>query len=478
MIIGMMMNMNGNGQIKKISMYGLLLIAFTLLFSQTVAANTVLNKIDIRDTLYDNFKDIIRYRFKMPSDEDVVDEDVFVKATISKEKAYYGEQLIVSYKIYSVDDISNFYLVEQFTCENFIITELPDYDLDYGYEMIGGKEYEVTEIARLVVTPTTTGTLEIRPFDFEIYSYSFDYFYDTFSSNSLKVEILPLPTKGKPADFSGLVGELTADAYYDNDEIEFGEAITLNLNLTGTVNLNLLQSINLDKSIDFTNYQNEKYYVEEASKNQYSSSKAFEILLMPKTTGELYVEPITINYFNVETEEYDEVVIEGHKVIVTGDIPVDEKSGSAGGSGSKKKQQVVIKQISPNKSDKSYFKIKKSYVFITVAAFVLIIIMIIAVSALKKAKAKKKKDKPLLEIYKKLNKAKNPNECYDVLNEMIKYQYKISLKASTRDKIAETVKNEKLVQHIFSVMDSMEEKNDQQKANLEGLVRKVYNLMK
>jgi hypothetical protein len=61
------------------------------------------------------------------------------------------------------------------------------------------------------------------------------YQYKRFAvaSKALDIEVLPLPTEGKPADFYGLVGNYTINASANPTEVNIGDPITLTINIGG-----------------------------------------------------------------------------------------------------------------------------------------------------------------------------------------------------------------------------------------------------
>ena len=53
-------------------------------------------------------------------------------------------------------------------------------------------------------------------------------------SPEIKLDIAALPTKGKPADFSGAVGQFKMDFSSSKTEVETNEAIDLKIKISGT----------------------------------------------------------------------------------------------------------------------------------------------------------------------------------------------------------------------------------------------------
>ena len=147
------------------------------------------------------------------SENNVLDlsDKVFIKAHINKTKLYQGEQLVVSYKLYS-----------KITLADIDITALPELNGFWKEEVetssrptvktIDGVNHNVWEIGRIIVTPQRSGILEIDPMQatitvqvknnrkrndpFEILLGFFDSYQNIdkqLQSTNLKIEVLPLP---------------------------------------------------------------------------------------------------------------------------------------------------------------------------------------------------------------------------------------------------------------------------------------------
>ena len=98
------------------------------------------------------------------SDNNVLDlsDKVYIKAHINKTKLFQGEQLVVSYKLYS-----------KITLADIDITTLPELNGFWKEEVktssrptvktIDGVNHNVWEISRIIVTPQSSGILEIDP---------------------------------------------------------------------------------------------------------------------------------------------------------------------------------------------------------------------------------------------------------------------------------------------------------------------------
>ena len=115
---------------------------------------------------------------------------------------------------------------------------------------INGTTYEVVAIEQILVAKKP-GSIEVEPFilDTQLVSQNqrsrrrggfFDDFFQSgrviekrFRSNTNKLVIKALPTKGRTKDFSGLIGKFELVTEIDKSSVEVGDSITLSLSVKG-----------------------------------------------------------------------------------------------------------------------------------------------------------------------------------------------------------------------------------------------------
>ena len=110
---------------------------------------------------------------------------------------------------------------------DFLVEELPP--LSPQTQRIRGKTFWVQEQVRRLY-PQRTGQIVIAPATLIL---PIPRGRKTLKTNPLKLTVLPLPEVGKPAQFSGAVGEYQISAYVDRSAIEAGRALTLSVQISG-----------------------------------------------------------------------------------------------------------------------------------------------------------------------------------------------------------------------------------------------------
>lgn len=252
---------------------------------------------------------------------------LFLKAVPDKQRAYQNEPVVVSYKIYTAVGVQNYGISELpnpvgFWSEEFDLPKRPRlYD-----EMVNGERYRVAEIKRLALFPQGPGqkTLEPMVIECEVQvprSRSrrdiFDNFFNdpffgrsvrrTVRSNSLNIDVMPLPDTNKPADFSGAVGRFSITGEVDKRNVKTNEAITLTLTIAGTGNIKIVPQPNIEFPSDFEVYDPKISENINRSGKTISGSKTFEYVLIPRFAGDYTLKPTTFSFFDLSSKSYETV---------------------------------------------------------------------------------------------------------------------------------------------------------------------------
>ena len=271
------------------------------------------------------------------SDEEIA-KNLFIRAVVDKRKAYLGEQVTVAYKLYTRLNIA----------AQMSISKLPQYqgfwaeeletssNITFATEVIDGKQYRVGVLKKAALFPTQTGKLEITPFELTVpiqlrrnrnrNNFFDDFFNDPFgfnqtieynaTSNKVKIDVLSLPTEGKPDSFHGAVGEFSLNADIDKTTAKTNEAVTLKVILSGKGNLELLEMPELNLPSGFEKY--EPKTTENISKrNIVSGSKVAEYLMIPRVVGTREIPKVEFSYFNPEKKKYVTLQSKSFKLNIT-----------------------------------------------------------------------------------------------------------------------------------------------------------------
>lgn len=251
-------------------------------------------------------------------------KNVFIVAEANKSKVLLGDQITVTYKLYTKLNIASPQITKLPSYQGFWAEEVaPIQNINFGIEMYRGERYRVAKIKQVALFPSKTGTLSVTPFELNVPvivkkkktgNDVFDEFFnDSFfgrtetveyaaKSNTIKVEVEPLPGNA-PASFNGAVGNFNLKAEIDKQNVVTNESITLRLNINGTGNIKLLKAPEPQLPAGFEKY--EPKIVENVNNGvTISGQKIVDYLIVPRSPGEKEIPAIEFTYFNPSSRKY------------------------------------------------------------------------------------------------------------------------------------------------------------------------------
>jgi len=254
-------------------------------------------------------------------------ESVFIRAIADKNNVVKGEQVTVTYKLYTKLNISSPQVSKLPQYKGFWAEELETgNNIQFEVEMYNGVRFRSAVLKRVALFPTKSGQLAVTPFELEIpvvvkrsqrSSDPFDSFFnDSFfgrtetvkfkaTSNSVLVNVSDLPTAGMPESFAGAVGEFDFEATLDKTEVKANEPITLKLVVSGKGNVELIDLPTIKLPAGFEEYD-PKSSNNISNSGIVSGSKTEEYLLVPRVPGIKEIEPIKFSYYNPKLKKYIE----------------------------------------------------------------------------------------------------------------------------------------------------------------------------
>lgn len=255
--------------------------------------------------------------------------DLYVVANIDKINPYQGEQVVVTYKLYTRVQISNYGFNKIPSYSGFWSYDLiKEKDkLEQYREVIDGQQYTVAVLRKVALFPQKSGALQIDPLEMECIVQtlvrmpnSIDAFFnDPFSSspfgtyqetkrkiasNAIVVNVKPLPTNNKPENFNNNVGKFSVTAKVNKDKAKSNEAITLKYTISGKGNFQLIEKPELNISSDIEVYEPKIIDNINYAGNIVNGSRTYEYLLIPRNGGEFVINPIPFSYFDVTNNQY------------------------------------------------------------------------------------------------------------------------------------------------------------------------------
>lgn len=263
-------------------------------------------------------------------------KNVFIVAEANKTRAALGEQITVTYKLYTKLNITSPQITKLPSYEGFWAEDLgPIQNINFQVGMYKGERYRMAVIKQVALFPSKTGTLSVTPFELNIPvivkkkktgNDVFDEFFnDSFfgrtetvnydaKSNTIKVEVEPLPANA-PASFNGAVGNFTLKADLDKTNVVTNESLTLRLTIGGNGNIKLLKVPEPQLPAGFDKY--EPKTIDNVNRGSViSGQKIVDYLIVPRSPGQKEIPPVEFTYYNPSSRKYVTLKTQSFKINV------------------------------------------------------------------------------------------------------------------------------------------------------------------
>ncbi len=261
-----------------------------------------------------------------PDNSIQIGDNLFLRAVVDRSRVYQGEQITVTYKVFTRVRIVNYGINKLPTMTGFWgeDLELPQ-QVNLTSEVINGKQYQVGVLKKIALFPTQNGTLEINPMEItcqvQIQSKKrsndiFDQFFnDPFFGTSqvatvnlkndpVKVTVLPLPQGNVPESFHGAVGKFSLNASLSRQTAKTNEPISLKANISGTGNIKILEAPKLNLPNDFEQYDPKVSENITRDGATIKGTKSFEWLIVPRYPGQKKIPSLEFTYYDINQRRY------------------------------------------------------------------------------------------------------------------------------------------------------------------------------
>ena len=297
--------------------------------------------IEIDDQIYKTtpLKIIITEAVSKPKDGNSADyvasENVHLIAEVSKSNPFLNEAITIVYKLYVSNDVSITRSWQELDTPKFqdfwsqYIEEKGEQQIyETTYE---GKPYRYVILKKAVLYPQKTGELTIEPLTLDVpidvQGNTRDIFgrrrmtriNRTISAGKRIINVKPLPTEGRPDDFSGAVGNFNFSVSVNKTMLDANEALELKIRTKGIGNLKLfnLPSLTLPSSLEvYEPVRDNKVAINIKGMNGFISDT---YTIIPQYKGSYPIRPISFSYFDVTSAKY--------KTIISDEIVVKVQNG-------------------------------------------------------------------------------------------------------------------------------------------------------
>jgi len=267
-------------------------------------------------------------------------DNLFVKVEVSKRNIIVGEQILVSYKLFTRVDLQNTELSSLPALNGFWAKDL-EASSRFKRDVIDGITYNVATIKKSVLTAQKSGELVIDPMELKCSiriqkrKNNRDPFANFFGgSHSIQEEFIrskPITIKvtelsNPPANFKGAVGNMKIKSSVDNTSINANDAITYKLTITGTGNIELIEPLSIQFPEDFEVYD-PKITDRIFEGGRKRSVKTFEYLLIPRYKGNYSIPSASLIVYNTKNKQYETKKSNKHTLTILSSKNNEQESG-------------------------------------------------------------------------------------------------------------------------------------------------------
>ncbi len=248
------------------------------------------------------------------SDKNYESNELFLSIEVDKKRAYVGEQITVTYKLFtrvnmSVQNIdvpkhTGFWTEELFAPQQ----------VNFKDVVLEGVSYKMATLYRIALFPTKSGKLELTPMTMNCSvvvkpsnnKFFNDPFFGSFGNQTVPkvlrtkqtvINVQEFPGK-IPEEFTGAVGDFKIFSSIVPKNVKANNAIILKVQIKGTGNIDVLSlpEIQFPQNIEVfpPTVKTEK----EPFRDQITGTVTKEYILIPRKTGRYTIPKFEITYFN------------------------------------------------------------------------------------------------------------------------------------------------------------------------------------
>ena len=233
----------------------------------------------------------------------------FIEAEVDNKTPYRGEQVILTYTLYTKVDVTSFD-DELPKFKGFWIEELFDpKNLQLRESQKNGNQFYAATIKKIALFPTKSGAIYIDPMtavigirekqqrwnDFSLFGPPSKKY--TISTNKLELKVQPLPgmDTGK---VSAVVGNWNIHSSISTTNVKQDEAVTFQVIINGTGNIQTVDISNISFPNELEVFEPEIQSKENPLRDKIGGEKKFEWVLIPRFAGDINIPKVQLNYFD------------------------------------------------------------------------------------------------------------------------------------------------------------------------------------
>ena len=259
----------------------------------------------------------------------VASENIHLVAEVSNSRPYLNEAITVVYKLYVSPNtgVSNWREIDNPRYNDFWSQNIDIKGLKVQNGTYKGEDYRYVVLRRTVLYPQKTGKLNIEPLSLDITvdvpTKRRDIFggrlmtqvHKTVSAGNRIINVKALPEEGKPADFTGAVGDFNFKLTTSKTELNATESLQAKVEVSGKGNLKLFELPKLTVPSSLEVYEPEKADRIRTNLNGMQGERSESYTIVPQYKGKYPIPSMSFSYFDLKTKSYksltsDEIIID------------------------------------------------------------------------------------------------------------------------------------------------------------------------
>jgi len=304
----------------------------------------------------------------------IASESIHLVAEVSTTKPYLNEPVSVIYKLYVAENtgVRNWSELDSPRYNDFWSQNIEVNRQNVKEGKYKGENYRYVVLKKTVLYPQKTGKLNIEPLTLdvsvEVPSKRRDVFGRLMMTTTNRnvtagkrtIDVKPLPSDGRPDDFSGAVGSFEFNMTSNKNTLKATEAFDLKLEVSGKGNLKLfkLPKPNLPSALEVYEPEHSEKVSTNLSGMRGSISDTYTVV--PNAQGRYPIPTVSFSYFDLNTETYKTLKSNELVVAVTDDAELSSNENSATKEVQKTNVTTLSKQFSSFKSNGNLEPITKT----------------------------------------------------------------------------------------------------------------------
>jgi hypothetical protein len=263
-----------------------------------------------------------------PIDIGKLRRDIFILVEPAETSVVVGQQIVLSYKLYSRIDIDTISLKSAPEFAGFYKEDIYNATkLENKREVIEEEVYETTMLKKVALYPIKPGRFSLNPLvlettvivksedPFGIFGRPFTF---QLKSNDVEIEVKPLPPGEQAAGFSHIVGDLTLEITGRERTVAAGESTACYVVMKSTGNLGSINPPQLLLSKRGRVYLSDTKADRVEEQNKLYLTRRYEYTIIPEESGRLEVDVESIVFYHPESGHYIVADPDPFMITVTG----------------------------------------------------------------------------------------------------------------------------------------------------------------